>query len=422
MRYIRTSAARACLSLLVLAALPGTAFGATTAITFVINHADCGNAEFSLYLNGVLLDTVPSENGCECRTETLQRAFTEPEVLALYDPNTCNDVRVDIDKGQGLLLGFARIHVDSTEGTSHMCLYDAERGPNPCADRDVCDGYGVGLTSLGSQDGDGIAPGLGRGCDNCPVTHNPDQADEDADGIGDACDPCPRGDRDRDAVCDAADNCASAANPSQTDSDADGIGDACDNCPSAANPDQADSDGDGHGDACAHACVTLQRGTFGEVADADIWEAFPNYSDGRVPYNASGNAHGFRKQALYRFGLDSIPAGATVTSADFGVAAYGSGDETVRIHRITAPWREDAVTWNNFAASYDADVEAELTWIGPYDMSADLTGLVQAWVDGTAPNHGFLVEEDPTGRTSYRSSDHPLQEDRPWLEVCYSAP
>ncbi|KYF89694.1 hypothetical protein BE20_19870 [Sorangium cellulosum] len=104
------------------------------------------------------------------------------------------------------------------------------------------------------------------------------------------------------------------------------------------------------------------------------------------------------------------------------MAAYGSGDETVRIHRITAPWREDAVTWNNFAASYDADVEAELTWIGPYDMSADLTGLVQAWVDGTAPNHGFLVEEDPTGRTSYRSSDHPLQEDRPWLEVCYSAP
>ena len=114
--------------------------------------------------------------------------------------------------------------------------------------------------------------------------------------------------------------------------------------------------------------------------------------------------------------------GATVTSADFGVAAYGSGDEIVRIHRITAPWSEDAVTWNSFAASYDADVEADLTWIGPYDMSADLTGLVQAWVDGTAPNHGFLVEEEPTGRTSYRSSDHPLQEDRPWLEVCYFAP
>ncbi|WP_437820164.1 DNRLRE domain-containing protein [Sorangium sp. So ce1078] len=421
MRYIRTSAARACLSLLVLAAFPGTAFGATTAITFIINHADCDDAEFSLYLNGVHLDTVPSTNGCDCTATTLQRTFTAPEVLALYDPTTCNDVRVEIARGHDLLLGFARVHVGGTEGSSLLCLYDAASGPIPCADRDVCDSYDRGLTSLASHDRDGIAPGLGAGCDNCPNLTNPDQADADADGIGDACDPCPRGDRDGDDVCDAADNCG-AANPDQLDSDADGVGDACDNCPVAANPDQTDSDGDGTGDACVDACVTLQRGAAGEVADADVWEAFPDYSDGRVPYNASGSAHGSRKQALYWFGLDSIPAGATVTSAEFGVVAYGPGDENVRIHRITAPWSEDDVTWHSFAESYDDAIEADLTWAGPYEMTADLTGLVQAWVDGSAPNHGFLIEEDPIGRTSYRSSDHPIQSDRPSLEVCYFVP
>src|SRR6188508_1435715 len=105
MRYFHTSAAGACLSLLVLAGVPGTAFGAPTAITFTINHADCGAGEFSLYMNGVRLDTVPSTNGCDCNEATLQRTFTEPEVLALYNPAACNDVRVEVANGQSMFVG-----------------------------------------------------------------------------------------------------------------------------------------------------------------------------------------------------------------------------------------------------------------------------------------------------------------------------
>jgi hypothetical protein len=39
--------------------------------------------------------------------------------------------------------------------------------------------FGVGL----DPDGDGLVDG----CDNCPITANPDQADGDSDGVGDAC-------------------------------------------------------------------------------------------------------------------------------------------------------------------------------------------------------------------------------------------
>ncbi|WP_434047980.1 MULTISPECIES: DNRLRE domain-containing protein [Sorangium] len=462
MRHIRTSAARACFVLFLLAVFPGTALGAATAITFNINHADCGSAEFALYLNGVLLDTVASDKRCYCNNMTLTKTFTDPAVLALYDPATCNDVRVDINRGQSVFLGFVSIDVASTEGSSRLCLFDALSSRTPCADRNVCDAYHRSVTSLGNYDGDGVAPGIGTGCDNCAYHKNADQADTDGDGIGDVCDPCPRGDSDGDGVCDATDNCRVAANPGQADRDRDRVGDACDNCADASNPDQADADGDGigdvcdpcprgdtdgdgvcdatdncpatpnpdqvdsngdgHGDACVGVCVTLQRGASGQVADALLLEAYPDYSDGQSPYNATGTAHGARQQALYWFGLDGIPVGATVTSAEFGAVAFGSSDQIVRVHRVTAPWSEGNVTWRSFAASYDGAVEADLGWAGPYAVTADLTELVQAWVDGAAPNHGFLLEEDPTGTTSYRTSDHPDQSDRPWIEVCYLAP
>lgn len=88
--------------------------------------------------------------------------------------------------------------------------------------------------------------------------------DDDGDGIGNACDPmCPldaTNDADGDGLCagevfgdgqlGGGDNCAMTANPDQTDDDGDGLGNACDNCPQDANPSQLDSDSDGAGDVC----------------------------------------------------------------------------------------------------------------------------------------------------------------------------
>jgi gliding motility-associated-like protein len=100
-------------------------------------------------------------------------------------------------------------------------------GLNPLlADTDgdgLSDGVEVTLGTnpfITDTDGDGIADNL----DNCPLTPNANQADNDQDGKGDVCD----NDDDNDGVLDTIDNCPIIGNSDQADRDRDGKGDVCD--------------------------------------------------------------------------------------------------------------------------------------------------------------------------------------------------
>jgi len=169
-------------------------------------------------------------------------------------------------------------------------------------------------------------------------------------------------------------------------------------------------------------CVTIQRGTFGEVADCYIWEASPG-SNGNSSYLYTGHVGCGEKRSLLRFDLDFLPEGAVVQSATFGIqeTSQGSG-ETITIYRITEPWSEGEPTWNSFANNYDDTVEwgSFVAAGGPGFLTTDITGLVSAWADGDEPNYGLLLMNSAgQARDWYASSETGDVPRRPWLEVCY---
>lgn len=113
-----------------------------------------------------------------------------------------------------------------------------------------------------------------------------------------------------------------------------------------------------------------------------------------------------------------IPQGSTITSATFSIFVNHPSGQTVNLHEIVAAWSEDTVTWDNFGG-YNPNVigsfVADSSWAW---RSASVLPQVQAWVNGS-PNFGLLLEQGPSYRTIYLSSESIFTERRPKLEVCY---
>jgi SdrD B-like domain len=116
----------------------------------------------------------------------------------------------------------------------------------------------------------------------------------------------------------------------------------------------------------------------------------------------------------------SIPAGATLDSATFFISVSQTNGQVVNIYRVTNAWDETTVTWNNFAGSYAPQVWGSFTVDALGYVSADITDLVRAWMDGTYANYGLLLSQTDENypRAIYRSRENSI--DHPYLRVCYT--
>ncbi len=126
-------------------------------------------------------------------------------------------------------------------------------------------------------------------------------------------------------------------------------------------------------------------------------------------------------RTVQSLGLFSLPDGAIFESATFNIAVVTANDRTVDIHRVTAPWEEMVVTWNNFGSSFDGNVEGSFVNSGPVNQyhSVDVTALVAGWLNGTYPNYGLLMDQVDFNfpRGIYYSRE--AWNYHPYLEICY---
>ncbi|MDJ0911354.1 MAG: DNRLRE domain-containing protein [Woeseiaceae bacterium] len=143
--------------------------------------------------------------------------------------------------------------------------------------------------------------------------------------------------------------------------------------------------------------------SFNLSADQDAWirnddpAKNNNGADGHIRFEGGNIEH-----ALTRFDLSTLPTDAQINSAVAWFYVQDSNGQhpegSLTVHRVAADWTETGATWETIGGAFESGALAS---IPPQDtagswVSFNLTGLVQAWVNGQ-PNYGILMASTAEG-------------------------
>jgi hypothetical protein len=138
------------------------------------------------------------------------------------------------------------------------------------------------------------------------------------------------------------------------------------------------------------------------------------------------------RRSLVQFPLGSIPPGSTVTSAVIGLYASINALNPSLTHglfRITTPWQENAVKWNNQPASAMIPSATALVGNGRGFKSFNVTADVQSAVNFCSTDHGWFIKDVAETATNdavaYISNNeyHPVEaENQPKITVEFAPP
>lgn len=125
-------------------------------------------------------------------------------------------------------------------------------------------------------------------------------------------------------------------------------------------------------------------------------------------YTATGSRPGRSFFRTYlRFPLGGIPAGSTIVSARLEMYVWdrrypSGGDLSAGVYRvITGGWTEAGLgntanwTWGTLPAPAAAPEATTIISAADQWYSWNVTGLVQAWVNGSAVQNGVMLSSDP---------------------------
>ena len=138
--------------------------------------------------------------------------------------------------------------------------------------------------------------------------------------------------------------------------------------------------------------------------DAYIWQDNPNTKFGTDDETWVSCCGSNTSRSLLQFDISGLVAGAKIVSATLSMYHRSGSDPNVPVtaHRITNPWNEAFVTWNDrddgtswdtAGGDYDSAVIAT-TSVGPVSSVRyewDVSDLVKAWYSGATPNYGVVL-------------------------------
>lgn len=129
------------------------------------------------------------------------------------------------------------------------------------------------------------------------------------------------------------------------------------------------------------------------VEDSGVIESVPTFSAPSNPYFVlNSRPGGDFDHNFMRFDLSALPADATISSAQLQVyinAAPSANSLNVELGRVDADWSQTTLNWNNQPAIAWSGASQTVTGVGP--LAWPLAPLLQAWLDGSQPNHGVAI-------------------------------
>ena len=106
----------------------------------------------------------------------------------------------------------------------------------------------------------------------------------------------------------------------------------------------------------------------------------------------------------------------TATSATLHIFNYFANEQTISIYGVSSNWEECVVTWNTQPTTYPG-IEGSFSTSASGWLTADVTGLVNKWLNGTIDNYGLLLSSTGTNLEQFDSREGT---NVPYISIVYS--